>query len=470
MRSSHDAEDFFKKPENRKFIGMDILHLSPPCCFFSPAHTHAGKNDQSNLEALYTVAPLLKLLQPRAATLEQTTGLLDRKKHSLFFRALLNQIIVAGYNVRYKIVNMSEHGLAQTRKRLLLIAAKRGLPLPDFPAPSHGPASGHRRFNYIWDALEPLRLRGNNHYDPYHNPDEKERRQRLNETPYDPKTSFLRGIVTGKGSESYHYEGKRQHTVRESALFQSFPIDHKFTGPHQKAMLQVGNAYPPLMAKKVFQQCIWTLRAYDEGLIGVDSDLSKVKDFFEADGSPKEIYRKEDERSPKKRMRQLDGNSPVLGRRQSGLGIGSSSNAASSPRTPLRQLDGDSPVLGRRQSGLGVGSSSNAASSTRAPLRELDVDSPVLGRRQSGFGIGSSSNATSSTRAPNTATRTDSQPSRLTNPFAAPGMRRLEKFLKTPTPESSRSSSRTLSPGSNSPSPSTADGLKNGPRVVIEID
>jgi DNA (cytosine-5)-methyltransferase 1 len=36
----------------------------------------------------------------------------------------MNDIIGAGYDLRYKIVNISDYGLPQQRKRLLIIAAK----------------------------------------------------------------------------------------------------------------------------------------------------------------------------------------------------------------------------------------------------------------------------------------------------------------------------------------------------------
>lgn len=86
--------------------------------------TIAGKNDQANYEAIYTVGPILKKLKPRVATLEQTFGFCTQEEHKKNFKLLLNDIGNAGYNLRYKIEDMSGFGLPQRRKRLLIIAAR----------------------------------------------------------------------------------------------------------------------------------------------------------------------------------------------------------------------------------------------------------------------------------------------------------------------------------------------------------
>lgn len=70
------------------------------------------------------MGPILKKLKPRVATLEQTFGLATYEEHKNNFLLLMYDIIDAGYNLRYKIVNMSEYGLPQQRKRLLIIAAR----------------------------------------------------------------------------------------------------------------------------------------------------------------------------------------------------------------------------------------------------------------------------------------------------------------------------------------------------------
>lgn len=119
-----DAHDFPPQGLSGDDLHVDILHLSPPCCYWSPAHTHEGRNDQANYEAIFTVGPILAIVKPRVATLEQTFGLATYKEHKNNFLLLMHDILGAGYNLRYKVVNMADFGLPQQRKRLLMIAAR----------------------------------------------------------------------------------------------------------------------------------------------------------------------------------------------------------------------------------------------------------------------------------------------------------------------------------------------------------
>ncbi|KAH9875084.1 hypothetical protein J1614_004572 [Plenodomus biglobosus] len=264
-------------------LRVDVLHLSPPCCFFSPAHTVAGPNDQANYEAIYTIGPILAKVQPRVATLEQTFGLASHGQHLKNFYMLLNDIGKAGYDVRYKIQDLSKHGLVQRRKRLLIIAARQGTPLPPFPKESHGPeGSGLQPFVYIDKVLQPLEMMGSRALDDeYHQP----KPARHPREPTDPH-DFLRGCITTGGSESYHYSGLRKWTVRELSLFQSFPYGYKFTGTKTEATKQVGNAFPPVMAEAMYRIIVKTLEAFDQGLIGAEEDISDLEEVLRTKASP----------------------------------------------------------------------------------------------------------------------------------------------------------------------------------------
>jgi hypothetical protein len=100
---------------------VDILHLSPPCQFFSPAHTTPGAGDEENTAASFVIDHILKNAKPRIATLENTSGLLER--HPDYFRTVIRQFTSSGYNVRWKVVNLADYGVPQSRRRLLIIAS-----------------------------------------------------------------------------------------------------------------------------------------------------------------------------------------------------------------------------------------------------------------------------------------------------------------------------------------------------------
>lgn len=104
-------------------IRVDILHLSPPCQFFSIAHTRPGPNDEMNLAAMYCISLALQRCRPRIVTLEEASGLPDLLKHKQYFRSLVRQFTDNGYTVRWAVFRCCDWGIPQQRRRLFLIAA-----------------------------------------------------------------------------------------------------------------------------------------------------------------------------------------------------------------------------------------------------------------------------------------------------------------------------------------------------------
>ena len=105
------------------FLKIDILHLSPPCQYFSPAHTHDGPDDEMNVASLYAVSRALQRCKPRVVTLEETSGLQDQTRHKQFFQSLIGQLTDNGYSFRWRIIRCCDWGVPQQRRRLFLIAA-----------------------------------------------------------------------------------------------------------------------------------------------------------------------------------------------------------------------------------------------------------------------------------------------------------------------------------------------------------
>ena len=111
---------------------VDICHLSPPCQFFSDAHTIQGKDDDMNTASLFSIYNLLQQAKPRIVTLEQTSGLIRR--HPIFFNAVINMFTSRGFSVRWRVMNCADFGLAQRRMRLFIIASWY-VTHPDSPLP-----------------------------------------------------------------------------------------------------------------------------------------------------------------------------------------------------------------------------------------------------------------------------------------------------------------------------------------------
>ena len=100
---------------------VDVLHLSPPCQFFSPAHTTAGKNDEQNTASSFAISYLLKKTKPRIVTIENTSGLVNR--HIVYMNAVVNLFTSIGFSIRWKILNFADFGVPQRRIRLVVMAS-----------------------------------------------------------------------------------------------------------------------------------------------------------------------------------------------------------------------------------------------------------------------------------------------------------------------------------------------------------
>ena len=100
---------------------VDICHLSPPCQFFSDAHTVQGKDDDMNTASLFAIFNLLEKAKPRIVTLEQTSGLIRR--HAIYFNSVINMFTSRGFSVRWKVMNCADFGLPQRRTRLFIMAS-----------------------------------------------------------------------------------------------------------------------------------------------------------------------------------------------------------------------------------------------------------------------------------------------------------------------------------------------------------
>jgi hypothetical protein len=106
---------------NKSGLKVDVLHLSPPCQFFSPAHTIEGQNDENNTASSFAVTDLLERAKPRIVTLENTMGL--EQRHPLYLNAVVQQFTALGFSIRWKVIDLRNFGVPQSRRRLIFIAA-----------------------------------------------------------------------------------------------------------------------------------------------------------------------------------------------------------------------------------------------------------------------------------------------------------------------------------------------------------
>lgn len=145
----------YEHNNNSKFINQDVTSLSgneilkhlegadytllagcAPCQPFSTYSRvkKSGKNHQdSRWNLLASFGRLIVETKPDFVTMENVPGLAEQK----VFIEFLNNLDINGYMVDYKVVFCPDYGMAQTRKRLVLVASKLGK--INLPGASHNP-------------------------------------------------------------------------------------------------------------------------------------------------------------------------------------------------------------------------------------------------------------------------------------------------------------------------------------------
>ncbi|KAF3768485.1 S-adenosyl-L-methionine-dependent methyltransferase, partial [Cryphonectria parasitica EP155] len=222
---------------------VDLVHLSPPCQTWSPAHTCAGKHDEANIAALYACQYIVEMLRPRFLTLEQTFGIVQ-DRYLPFFNALVQSLTRYGYSLMWRVLPLVAFGLPQTRKRLVMIGAAPGQPLPDWPKPTHSdsPGAGQRQLVSAIRACRRL-VDGEDLHDA-------SGARILDRPPWNGSLPMNRTITTS-GGQAYHWSGQRELTLAEFARLQGFPDGYKLVGPCVKK--QIGNAFPPVVVHQLLK-------------------------------------------------------------------------------------------------------------------------------------------------------------------------------------------------------------------------
>jgi hypothetical protein len=92
-----------------------------------------------------------------------------------------------------------------------------------------------------------------------------------NDPPWEPHNTLL-NVITCTGCGIYHWGGRRSFTVRELACLQGFPPGHAFEGTRTECVRQIGNAVPPLVARRLFEHVVRWLQLQDGVLDLADAD------------------------------------------------------------------------------------------------------------------------------------------------------------------------------------------------------
>lgn len=118
---------------------VDCIFGGPPCQGFSLIG-HRALEDPRNSLVLEFVR-IVAELDARTFVFENVKGL-TIGRHREFLRELVVAFNDAGYDVRlpWHVLDAAYYGVPQHRERLILLGAKKGFALPDYPVPRTNPA------------------------------------------------------------------------------------------------------------------------------------------------------------------------------------------------------------------------------------------------------------------------------------------------------------------------------------------
>ncbi len=139
-------ENFLKKMKTCHDKNMNMhpapleaiyIHGSPPCQGWSLVNTSGGVNDPQNNKCTMTFLNAVLHFQPKFVSMENVPGLLRKGLDVL--RKVMAVLVANDYQVQLCELEATFYGDAQKRKRIILLASKKGWQLPSIPAATHGP-------------------------------------------------------------------------------------------------------------------------------------------------------------------------------------------------------------------------------------------------------------------------------------------------------------------------------------------
>jgi DNA (cytosine-5)-methyltransferase 1 len=262
-------------------VGSDEVHLmvsGAPCQSFSTAGKRLSLDDPRG-SCLLKSLELTRSIEPRYSIIENVRGILsasvDGKKGGVIdlVRELCPEM---GYDVDIGLYNTADYGVPQKRERVLIIMAKKGVPMPSL-TPTHADPS-------TLSSLPPWRtlrdaigdIDGDIGECAKYSPNRAKWFAKLSEgqdwrnlSPEDQKAAMGNSLLSGGGRTSYfkrlwwdrpsptlvtsptqkatglcHPSAVRPLSIREYKRIQQFPDDWTLCGSLVSQYKQVGNAVP----------------------------------------------------------------------------------------------------------------------------------------------------------------------------------------------------------------------------------
>jgi DNA (cytosine-5)-methyltransferase 1 len=271
LRANHPEwnviqQDLFEDWDPSDFAGVALLAGGVPCPPFSKAGRQLGADDERDL--FPRALDLAEILQPKAVMLENVRGLLD-PVFADYREGVNKRLRSLGYEPKWLLLNASDFDVPQLRPRVVMVAIRNGLrefqwPKPSVnPAPTVGEALKDLMAANGWEGAEEWALRAATIAPTLVGGSKKHGGPDLG--PTRARQAWLSLGVDGKTiaeqAPEPGFAGLPRLTVRMAARLQGFPDHWEFVGRKTQAYRQVGNAFPPPVAKAVGLQIRKAIRA-----------------------------------------------------------------------------------------------------------------------------------------------------------------------------------------------------------------
>lgn len=283
-----------------------ILFGGPPCQGFSVANTKTRNIDNPNNWMFKEYLRFVHDLEPEWFLFENVLGFKSFNKGK-FAIEVEEELKLAGYETNSTVLNASDFGVPQDRKRFFIVGHKKekggikfdftalkkqkhvsvGDALADLPVLNNGDKLNE--CNYKHEALHPYtKIMRRKSKTAIQNLVTKSRphivdRYRVIKQGENWEAAKRKGLLKTYTSTKHTHSGiykrleankpavtianyrksmlihpyeDRGLSLREAARLQSFPDNFKFEGTLSFQQQQVGNAVPPLLAKAIFQQIV----------------------------------------------------------------------------------------------------------------------------------------------------------------------------------------------------------------------
>jgi len=242
----------------KQYSGVDLVAGGVPCPPFSIAGKQLGADDERDLfpEAIR----LVREAKPAAVMLENVRGLASAK-FAPYRRSILSELEALGYVADWQLLYSSSYGVPQLRPRFILVAFRNGLDKNfHWPEPVHTPTTvGNELLPMMsangWTGAKAWAKKADNVGPTIVGGSKKHGGADLG--PTRAKAGWLALGVDGKGiansapDQDAEFDLIPKLTNPMVAKVQGFSDEWKFAGLKTAVYRQIGNAFPPPVAKSI---------------------------------------------------------------------------------------------------------------------------------------------------------------------------------------------------------------------------